>query len=527
MTGTAANGLLSDAISLRVSELPKLSSGYTHWGQAVDNCTNTEVRQQSQIKISNDINHRLSSRIKNRSKIYLWIAIVVVILLQIVATIYKSHTIGGASRLTLPPLVWQSTPSCWVTQGQFRFKLFSCDQIGDGTVIEVTGRLAPDSAGSIFQQKKLTHTSFLEKSVDPSSALYWQSLIYRLTAMLREWLLEPIRQTVSYPEEVLAESFILGSAVVLPESIEQSVKVMGIAHVIAVSGSHLTLLISILLMFVKSGKRKINTAILISILVVYTTLVGWQPPVTRALLMSVTLLFGKTFFHRQVSVARSLVVSSALMVIYNPWVLFNIGWQLSVFATAGLCWAYPVLTQVLARRTNNNASALLEENNSSVSRSLARLSRRVLRLSLEATFASLAALSFIWPILIASFGSWSWGIILSSLLLWWLFPLVIGSCFVGLIVVRVLVLVSMHPAIVQLCSSLLLEWPVRSITWIFDQINSLEWMIVNTGEWPKMIYVIWYLVLAAALIYHQHLRRQRRQQFLFLQPIQYISTNSL
>lgn len=333
--------------------------------------------------------------------------------------------------------------------------------------------------------------------------------MYRLTTRVRVWILTPIRQTVAYPESALVESFVLGTSVVLPEDIRQSVKTMGIAHVIAVSGSHLTLLISLLVVVVKTKKSTIKTIILISMLVMYTTLVGWQPAVSRALYMSACILLGKTVFHRQVTLSRSLLASAVLMLVVDPWVVLNIGWQLSVLATAGICWLYPVLLRVSSRRLPHTLALPLEVKQQTLCGKTALITHRLFRFSFEATMASLAAMACIWPILITSFGSWSWGSLLSSTFLWWLFPLVISSCFVGVIVVRLLTVLNIYPAFVQICSSLLLEWPVRSITWLFDRVQTLHWLEVSTGKWPTFIFFLWYLVVVLVMTANYVFQRRR------------------
>jgi ComEC/Rec2-related protein len=447
-----------------------------------------------------------------RSQVYLLMLIAVVILLQIARQIQIYQIQDETGRVELPPLIWRSTPSCWATSGPFRFKLDGCEQLREGTVILVTGRVTSSSDDGNFTQKRLTKTSFTT-FVPAARIVAW-------SADLRTWLVTPVRQTVAYPEEVLVESFVLGSAVELPESIEHSVKVMGIAHVIAVSGSHLTLLIALLLPIVQSNKSTINTAIIVIFLVIYTTLVGWQPAVSRALWMAVILLMGKTVFHRQVHLGRALVVSAGLMFLLDPWVVVNIGWQLSVFATAGICWLYPSLHDAcFQNRHTDDTAHLLEETLHPVVLSARRLLAKVARLSLEAGLASIAALAFIWPIMIANFGTWSGAGLVTSLVLWWLFPLVISSCFVGVIVIRALTLVSVYPPLVQICSSLLLEWPVRSVTWLFDRVDSLEWMLFEVDALPSSWYGLWYLALGCFLLYRQYLNHhQIRQSWYRLSP---------
>lgn len=425
------------------------------------------------------------------SELTVLILIALLILLQILNERDKMRTLGEGGGVITRTLVWRSTPSCWTSYRSLFLKVPECESVPEGSTIVLTGSLEGVSDNRVFSQKRMIVAGYTILKPPVSSPLYWQALSVRWAASVKEWLVTPLRQSIAYPEEVLVESFVLGSGVVLPEAIEHSIKVIGIAHVIAVSGSHLTLLIGILFMIVKTNNRLISTFIIMVFLIIYVTVVGWQGAVTRALLMCAIMIIGKTVLHRQVSFARALAVSALLMTVFNPWVVFNIGWQLSVLATAGICWIYPVLLQHLLKETDT----FLQTQSWTL-----QYSSRVFRLSLEATLASLAASALIWPILVENFGVWSWGSILSSVFLWWLFPLVISSCFVGVITVRVLSLVSIHPAIVEIASSLLLELPVRSVTWLFEQTIFLEWLLIETGSWSRSVYVGWYVVVVMALL---------------------------
>ena len=357
-----------------------------------------------------------------RSQVYVLMGIAIFILLQIIQILYSTRPQTESTPVTIKAVVWRGAPSCYLTYQQYHLKIKGCEQIPMGSVLTVTGRLDPSSKTSFFNQKNLINTSYSITQSSVTSQAYWQSLVVRFSHRAQVWILSPVRQTVSYPEEALVESFVLGSAVVLPEAIEHSIKVMGIAHIIAVSGSHLTLVIGLLFLVVNTKNTLMNTSIIILFLIIYTTIVGWQAAVSRSLCMSVAMMLGKTVFHRQVSFARSLMVSGVLMFLIQPWVVFNIGWQLSVLATAGICFIYPILTSFSLASGTGAQVIHIEGTKWHLLSDIGEQVRTFGKLSLEATLASVSALACIWPILINNFGTWSWGALFSSLLFWWLFP---------------------------------------------------------------------------------------------------------
>ncbi|MBP7057702.1 ComEC/Rec2 family competence protein, partial [Candidatus Gracilibacteria bacterium] len=431
---------------------------------------------------------------KVRSQVMLLIAIALVILLQLFRQIYIYQTIHKQTKAVLPPFVWHSTGTCWVSQGFDLLKVEGCEQIEEGSVIRVIGTPSTESDWWNVSKKSMINASFEVIQPGVSSVLYWQSLLYLKTIGLRAWLMEPVRQTVSYPEEPLVESFVLGGSVLLPEDIKHSIKVMGISHIIAVSGFHITLLLGILSAVVKINKRTINTSILLFFLVLYATLVGWQPSVTRSLLMSTILLLGKTVLHRQVSLTRSLLASAVIMVALDPLVVLSIGWQLSVFATVGVAWIYPSISRLFFPQDKRRrlSSTVFSPGWTLQLKSFAG---QVLRRSLEAILVSCSVILCILPVIVGTFGSWSWGTLLSSFFLWWLFPLVISSCFIGVITVRALSLLNIYPPLLQITSSILLEWPVRAVTSIFGSIESFDFLMFSIDGWTISGFLLWYLCL--------------------------------
>ncbi|MBP7875476.1 ComEC/Rec2 family competence protein [Candidatus Woesebacteria bacterium] len=454
----------------------------------------------------------------------LLIAIALVILLQLFRQIYIYQTIHKQTKAVLPPFVWHSTGTCWVSQGFDLLKIEGCEQIEDGSVIRVIGTPSTESDWWNVSKKSMVNASFEVLRPDISSVQYWQSFVYLNTIRIRDWLMEPVRQTVSYPEEPLVESFVLGGSVSLPEDIKHSIKVMGISHIIAVSGFHISLLLGILSAIVKINKRSINTSILLFLLFLYATLVGWQPSVTRSLLMSTILLLGKTVLHRQVSLARSLLTSAVIMVALDPLVVLSIGWQLSVFATAGLAWIYPPLSRIFFPKVmkKGSSSQVLKPGWNSQLRSFAG---QVVHRSLEAILVSCSVIVCILPVIVGTFGSWSWGTLLSAFFLWWLFPLVIGSCFVGVITIRALSLLNVYPPLVQITSSILLEWPARAVTRIFSSMESFDFLMFSIDGWSISGFLLWYSCLfGAVMLLRWRIESLQSVAKIRLQPLKYDTT---
>lgn len=123
----------------------------------------------------------------------------------------------------------------------------------------------------------------------------------------------------------------------------------GVMHIIAASGMNITLtaggLMGILLKFFH--RRMAIVLCLVSIFA-YTALAGFQPSIIRAAIMgSMTLAAG--LIGRQSYSVIGLFVAAVGMLFINPGWLFDIGFQLSFLATAGLFFLKPLVDRLLSK----------------------------------------------------------------------------------------------------------------------------------------------------------------------------------
>ena len=123
----------------------------------------------------------------------------------------------------------------------------------------------------------------------------------------------------------------------------------GTAHIIVISGQNLTLLAGYVLSGGQAliGRRRAVWLSLASILL-YTLLVGAQPPVVRALIMSSIFILG-AHLGRQREASIGLALAAALMAGVQPSLLWDVSFQLSFGATAGLIFIAPVLYRAFGR----------------------------------------------------------------------------------------------------------------------------------------------------------------------------------
>jgi competence protein ComEC len=138
------------------------------------------------------------------------------------------------------------------------------------------------------------------------------------------------------PESSLLAGILLGVPTGLTDQLQQAFKDTGTAHIIAISGFNISIIAGVFFAFFSHffGQRR---GALFSILgiVLYTFIVGASAAVVRAAVMGIMALTARQVGRRQVAL-NTLLVVAALMCIWNPLYVWDVGFQLSFFATLGL-----------------------------------------------------------------------------------------------------------------------------------------------------------------------------------------------
>jgi len=140
------------------------------------------------------------------------------------------------------------------------------------------------------------------------------------------------------PGAALLQGVLLGDTTALDGTdVYQAFKTTGLAHLIAVSGSHLAV-IAVLLMGLLTrlpGNRTLEFALLALFLVAYVVLTGLQPSALRACVMTLTAA-AATFVGRRAHAPTALAAAALAMLALYPPNAYAVGFWLSVCAVLGL-----------------------------------------------------------------------------------------------------------------------------------------------------------------------------------------------
>ncbi|MDP4131915.1 MAG: ComEC/Rec2 family competence protein [Bacteroidota bacterium] len=164
------------------------------------------------------------------------------------------------------------------------------------------------------------------------------------SAYLSSWrknLLRILRKYIPDKEESgLMEALMIGYTDDLDRDLVQSYSNTGVVHIIAISGLHLALIYQLLQLLLRRIKDKnswrwLKLTLLVGSLWIFSLLSGASPSVIRSAVMFSILLLAHTL-SRDSSVYNSLASSAFLLLCFDPFWLWDTGFQLSYSAVLSL-----------------------------------------------------------------------------------------------------------------------------------------------------------------------------------------------
>ena len=166
-----------------------------------------------------------------------------------------------------------------------------------------------------------------------------RSLRFRLLGV-RDWLVDRLYTgSLSPSTSDLLAAVLLGDSAMIDTSRRESFSASGLAHLLALSGAHVAVIVMILSVIILPLRllRRGATSyfVLIILLWIYALMTGFSVSVVRAVIMA-TFVAGAYILNRRQSSLNSLFAAAILILIFNPSALFEISFQLSFLAVASI-----------------------------------------------------------------------------------------------------------------------------------------------------------------------------------------------
>lgn len=157
----------------------------------------------------------------------------------------------------------------------------------------------------------------------------------------RERVLTILRNNLKGDKELgLAEALLIGYKDDLDQSLVQSYTNTGVVHIIAISGLHLGLIYWLLIKLFKPLQKRnhvkwLRPVLIIAGLWLFSLLAGGQASVLRSAVMFTCIVLGESL-SRKTSIYNTMAISAFLLLCYNPYWLWDVGFQLSYAAVLSI-----------------------------------------------------------------------------------------------------------------------------------------------------------------------------------------------
>lgn len=237
--------------------------------------------------------------------------------------------------------------------------------------------------------------------------------LYARLASWRNNMVQVLQKSLPEPHAALSAGILLGIRSEMPYDFYQQLINTGTLHVVAASGYNVAIVARVIMVpLLILLPRGWVTVAGVAAIVIYAAVAGSSPAVVRAGIMgSLTVLV--YIWGRAAEARRLLWITATLMLIINPLMLVDIGFQLSVAATAGLLYLEPTVSGFVSKVYKKIIKS--GDKNSIYQAYLANY----LYPTLAATIATL-------PIIVWNFGRISWISPLVNMLILPVVPLIMG-----------------------------------------------------------------------------------------------------
>lgn len=225
-------------------------------------------------------------------------------------------------------------------KGGLELEYYSNLEFEKGNVITFTAKILPNypiENGNLNYYDIKNDVRYIASSVDESNI--------DLVSIGKLGFKEGFRQNIlngllkEMPDDVayLSFSILFGDSSYLSDFTNESFKISGVSHIVAVSGMNVVIIVTILLFLMKFVKRFkfVKFTIITLVLFGYCYLCDFTPSVVRATIMALVLL-SASFLRRQNDILSSLGLSAMLICMIWPLSIFDAGFLLSFGSVIGI-----------------------------------------------------------------------------------------------------------------------------------------------------------------------------------------------
>ena len=265
-------------------------------------------------------------------------------------------------------------------------------------------------------------------------------------------------------------SLILGQKESLSKDENDMFSKTGTSHVISISGLHTGILCTIIAIIIKEINKFYKLVILTIIMVLYSIMVGFSPSISRSIVF-VVIMYLAIFLEEKRDGICTLSLIGIFLIVNNPYIIYNISFQLSFLATLSIIYFYKIINSYL---------------------------------KISIVSISLSANILTWPIIYYVFKGIPVLFIFGNMIIVPVIGIIMNLSIISVILFRFSVLIS--KILVYLSKSIIIM-----VYYLLDKLaeNELAYIEINN---PKLFYVTFYYILIFSYMIYRELKIMKEQE---------------
>lgn len=227
--------------------------------------------------------------------------------------------------------------------------------------------------------------------------------------IIRRYIKNILEEKLENDEAYLAKGVIIGDKNNLSNEIKEDFKNASLTHMIAISGTHFSYIILIMTYINNIIKRKrMGQVLTIIVILLFMYITGNTASVIRSGTMAIMIIIA-SILHKRPDVWNNIAISLLIQILNNPYIIFDIGFQLSYGGVIGILTFYKKISKILLKDKKTKITYILNTISVTISANI-----------------------FIMPIILIHFNTMSLSFIISNL---------IASPILGLVIIMTLILI--------------------------------------------------------------------------------------
>ena len=311
---------------------------------------------------------------------------------------------------------------------------------------------------------------------------------------LRDKLKSNLKDILPQNKYDIASALLLGDSSNINENQKEMYSKANVSHILAISGMHVNYIVIALSVIQKKIDNRKGKIFLIIFLIFFARLTGSSPSVVRAVIMCILTISSKLFYRKSDTI-NNISIACFIILIFNPYNIFNLGFQLSFLGTLGIIMFNCKIKSFL--------EVIFKTNKDGRNKFLSKLIKSIVSI----LSVSISANIFIMPILIYNYNAISMIFLISSLLIAPILGFMLVSGYAT-------VLVSIFSINISKVFSFFFEFSLNIFTKISEICSNIKFLRFNIITPSIITIVIYYVFIIYFGYFHKKITSKRNRRII-------------